>query len=282
MPSLSYRQKRLLGQVAAYIVGAIIIIYCLSPIAWIFLTSIKPPGQEIEIPVRYLPSYISFENYWGMINKIQFLSYLLNSIIIASVTTILVLALASLSAYAISRLRFRFRTASLLTILVVGMMPSIVMIAPVFFLIRELGLINSYLGIIIPHTIFALPVAVWLLASYFAQLPFDLEDAAKVDGYNPFQVYYKIVMPLSAPGLFSAGILAFINSWGEFMFALTITHDIGSRTALVAIATLPGAFHLRWGWISAGVVLSLVPTLVIVLVFQKWVIQGLTAGAVKY
>jgi len=282
MVSLSYRQKRLLSQTIMYAVAAIIVIYCLFPIAWIFITSIKPPGAEFHIPIEYIPSKVSLDNYIEIFVKHKFHYYLLNSLVVASATTILVLAIGSLSAYAIARLRFRFRILSLLTILVVGMMPSIVMILPIFLIIRELGLMNTWLGLIITHTIFSLPIAVWLLASYFAELPFDLEDAAKIDGYTPFSIYRKIIMPLSVPGLFSAGILAFIASWGEFMFALTLTHTIQARTALVLITTLPGAYHLKWGMINAGVILTLIPIIVIVLVFQKWVMRGLTAGAVKY
>ena len=282
MVSLSYRQKRLLSQTIMYAVAAIIVIYCLFPIAWIFITSIKPPGAEFHIPIEYIPSKVSLDNYIEIFVKHKFHYYLLNSLVVASATTILVLAIGSLSAYAIARLRVRFRILSLLTILVVGMMPSIVMILPIFLIIRELGLMNTWLGLIITHTIFSLPIAVWLLASYFAELPFDLEDAAKIDGYTPFSIYRKIIMPLSVPGLFSAGILAFIASWGEFMFALTLTHTIQARTALVLITTLPGAYHLKWGMINAGVILTLIPIIVIVLVFQKWVMRGLTAGAVKY
>ena len=282
MVSLSYRQKRLLSQTMMYAVAAIIMIYCLFPIAWIFITSIKPPGAEFHIPIEYIPSKVSLDNYIEIFVEHKFHYYLLNSLVVASATTILVLAIGSLSAYAIARLRFKFRISSLLTILVVGMMPSIVMILPIFLIIRELGLMNTWLGLIITHAVFSLPITVWLLASYFAELPFDLEDAAKIDGYTPSSIYRKIIMPLSVPGLFSAGILAFIASWGEFMFALTLTHTIQARTALVLITTLPGAYHLKWGMINAGVILTLIPIIVIVLVFQKWVMRGLTAGAVKY
>ncbi|MDH5267123.1 MAG: carbohydrate ABC transporter permease [Candidatus Bathyarchaeota archaeon] len=282
MVSLSYRQKRLLSQTIMYAVAAIIMIYCLFPIAWIFITSIKPPGAEFHIPIEYIPSKVSLDNYIEIFVEHKFHYYLLNSLVVASATTILVLAIGSLSAYAIARLRFKFRISSLLTILVVGMMPSIVMILPIFLIIRELGLMNTWLGLIITHAVFSLPITVWLLASYFAELPFDLEDAAKIDGYTPSSIYRKIIMPLSVPGLFSAGILAFIASWGEFMFALTLTHTIQARTALVLITTLPGAYHLKWGMINAGVILTLIPIIVIVLVFQKWVMRGLTAGAVKY
>jgi multiple sugar transport system permease protein len=282
MVSLTYRQKRLLSQTIMYAVAAIIIIYCLFPIAWIFVTSIKPPGAEFQIPIEYVPSKASLDNYMEIFVEHEFHFYLLNSLVVASAATILALGIGSLSAYAIARLRFRFRISSLLTILVVGMMPSVVMILPIFLIIRELGLMNTWLGLIIPHAVFSLPITVWLLASYFAELPFDLEDAAKIDGYTPFSIYRKIIMPLSVPGLFSAGILAFIASWGEFMFALTLTHTIQARTALVLITTLPGAYHLKWGMINAGVILTLIPIIVIVLVFQKWVMRGLTAGAVKY
>lgn len=282
MVSLSYRQKRLLSQTITYAVAAVIMIYCLFPIAWIFITSIKSPGAEFSIPIEYMPSKVSLDNYIEIFAEHKFHYYLLNSLVVASAATVLALAIGSLSAYAIARLRFRFKTSSLLTILVVGMMPGIVMILPIFLIIRELGLMNSWLGLIIPHAVFSLPITVWLLASYFAELPFDLEDAAKIDGYTPFSIYRKIIMPLSVPGLFSAGILAFIASWGEFMFALTLTHTIQARTALVLIATLPGAYHLKWGMINAGVILTLIPIIVIVLVFQKWVMRGLTAGAVKY
>jgi multiple sugar transport system permease protein len=207
---------------------------------------------------------------------------IMNSLIVSGSVVVLNLFLASLAAYAIARLRFRWKIHSLLFLWMAGMIPPVVTIAPVFVLLRALGLLQSLPGLIIPYTIYTLPLSIWLLSAYFAELPWELEDAGKIDGYNPLKVYWYIVLPLTKPGLFSAGIFAFLASWGEFMFANAVTMGIDKvRTIPVSILQFSYEFRFQWTWIAAGIVITIVLVATVTLIFQRWIIQGLSAGSVK-
>jgi multiple sugar transport system permease protein len=270
--------------VSSVLLTALIAAWCLTPLYWIIITSLKVPGSEFRLPVEYWPSRLSIESYevvLGPTFRIQ--NAILNSLIVSSAVTAAALFLASLSAYAIARLRFRYRIESLLLLQIAGMVPAIVVIGPTFVLLRSLGLLATLPGMILPNISYNLPLSSWLMASYFAGLPFELEDAAKVDGQTPFRIFWQIVLPLAAPGLFSAGVLAFLGSWGEFILAFTVSLGLPRvQTVPVAVIGFSQAFQLQWSWVSAGIVLSLLPLIVTVLIFQKWVIRGLTAGALKY
>ena len=207
---------------------------------------------------------------------------ILNSLIVSTTAMLGTLLFGSLAAYTIARLRFRYKVESLITIQIAGMIPPIVVIAPTFVLVRSMGLLGTLSGMALPNMAYGIPLTTWLLASYFANLPFELEDAARVDGASPLRIFWQIILPLAAPGLFSAGVIAFLGSWGEFMLALTVGLGLPHiQTVPVAIQSYSQAFQLQWAWVSAGTVLSLLPVIVLVLVFQKWVIHGLVAGAVQ-
>jgi multiple sugar transport system permease protein len=261
-----------------------IVLFSLFPLYWIVLTSFKTPGTELQKPVTYWPAAPSLESYQTVLGpgfRVQ--DAILNSLIVSSSVTLGALLLAALSAYAIARLRFRYKFQSLILIQVAGMVPPIVVIAPTFVLIRWLGLLSSLPGLIIPNIVYNIPLSTWLIAATFAGLPFELEDAAKVDGYAPLSIFWRVMLPLAAPGLFSAGVLAFLGSWGEFMLAFAVSLGLPqAQTVPVAVLSFSQAFELQWAWVSAGIVLSLLPVIVLVLVFQRLVIRGLTAGAVKY
>ncbi|MDI7277819.1 MAG: carbohydrate ABC transporter permease [Anaerolineae bacterium] len=279
----SLRRMKALNRVLSPVLVGLIAIYSLAPFFWILVTSLKPPGTEFRLPVEYWPARPTLESYRTVLGEFNFAVALRNSFIVASAVAVLVLLIGSLSAYAIARLRFRFKLESLVLVLVGGTIPWVVTIAPIFRVIRDLGLLQSLPGIILPHVAYFMPLSVWLLTSYFVQLPFDLEDAAKTDGYAPFQVFWRVIMPLSSPGLFSTGVFVFLGSWGEFMVALTIGMGLpGAQTVPVAVLGFSQQFRLQWSWVSAGIVLSLIPVVAIVMIFQRWVIRGLTAGAVKY
>jgi multiple sugar transport system permease protein len=279
-----YPYRKPIHTAASVAVTVLVALFCLTPLYWILLTSLKEPGTEFRLPVRYLPADISLESYQVVLGPdFRMQDAIRNSLIVSSAVTIGALLLAALAAYAIARLRFRYKIQSLLLIQAGGMVPAIVVIAPTFVLIRSLGLLSTLPGLILPNIAYSIPLSTWLLASYFANLPFELEDAAKVDGYPPLQVFWRVMLPLAAPGLFSAGVLVFLGSWGEFMLALTVSLGLPqAQTVPVAVMSFSQAFQLQWAWVSAGIVLSLIPVITLVLIFQRWVIQGLTAGAVKY
>jgi multiple sugar transport system permease protein len=265
-------------------VTAVVALFSLLPLYWVLITSFKRPGTEFRLPLRAWPAEISLESYQTVLGPgFEVQRAILNSLIVSSVVTAGALLLAALAAYAIARLRFRYKVQSLVVIQMAGMVPAIVVIAPTFVLIRSLGLLSSLPGLILPNIAYSIPLSTWLIATYFANLPFELEDAAQVDGWPPFQVFWRVMLPLAAPGLFSAGVLVFLGSWGEFMLALTISLGLPeAQTVPVAILGFSQAFQLQWAWVSAGIILSLLPVIALVLIFQRAVIQGLTAGAVRY
>ena len=276
--------RRPLHLLASLAVTAAVALFSLLPLYWVLITSLKRPGTEFRLPLRAWPAEISWESYLTVLGPgFEVQRAILNSLIVSSAVTAGALFLAALAAYAIARLRFRYKVQSLVLIQMAGMVPAIVVIAPTFVLIRSLGLLSSLPGLILPNIAYSIPLSTWLIATYFANLPFELEDAAQVDGWPPFQVFWRVMLPLAAPGLFSAGMLVFLGSWGEFMLALTISLGLPeAQTVPVAILGFSQAFQLQWAWVSAGIILSLAPVIALVLIFQRTVIQGLTAGAVRY
>ncbi len=281
---MTRRQRELLHKVLSVLVTVLLAVFALFPLYWIVLTSFKEPGTEFRHPITYWPTELSVEAYKTILGP-DFLVQraILNSFIVSACTTVGTLFISSLSAYTIARLRFRYKWTSLLFIQIASMLPPVIVIAPTFLIVRAMGLLGQLPGLIIPNIVYNIPMSTWLIASYFAGLPFELEDAAKVDGSPPFKIFWQIMLPLTAPGLFSAGVIAFLGSWGEFMLATTITMGLPRvQTVPVAIMSYSMAFMQQWTWISAGIVLSLVPVVALVLIFQKWVVQGLTIGSAKY
>jgi multiple sugar transport system permease protein len=277
-------QRDVIHKVLSVLVTLVVAAFALFPLYWILLTSFKTPGTEFRHPITYWPTEFSVDAYKTILGP-DFLVQraILNSFIVSACTTAGTLFIASLSAYTIARLRFRYKWGSLLFIQIASMLPPVIVIAPTFLIVRAMGLLGQLPGLIIPNIVYNIPMSTWLIASYFAGLPFELEDAAKVDGSPPFKIFWQIMLPLTAPGLFSAGVIAFLGSWGEFMLATTITMGLPRvQTVPVAIMSYSMAFMQQWTWISAGIVLSLVPVIALVLIFQKWVVQGLTIGSAKY
>jgi multiple sugar transport system permease protein len=208
---------------------------------------------------------------------------LLNSLVVSSCVTVGVLALATLAAFALAHLRFRYKVQSLFLMQLAGMTPPVVVLVPTFVVLRKLGLLSTLTGLILPNIAYNLPLGTWLLTVTFVTLHRDLVDAARIDGHRPLSILWRVILPLALPGLFATGVLAFVGSWGEFMLAFTISMGLPqAQTCPVAILGFSQAFELQWAWVSAGIVLSVMPPLVLVLVFQRYVAEGLTAGAVKY
>lgn len=277
------RQESFAHRAVSVAIIILIAIWCLAPLAWIGVTSVKPAGTEYRIPVEYWPQRPTLENYRTVIGeRFGILRSVLNSMVVSTGSLVGTLMLATLSAYAIARLRFRYRWTTLYGMQIAGMIPPIVVIAPTFVLLRSLGLIRTYWAMILPNMVYALPLSSFLIASYFANIPFELEDAARVDGAGTFRTVFRVILPVAAPGIFSAGVLAFLGSWGEFMLANTVS--IGRwevETVPVAILSLSQAFQLQWSWVAAGTVLTLIPIVIGVLVFQRFVVTGLSAGATR-
>lgn len=277
------RNNKIIDRGLSLLATLVITLFCMIPLLWVFSTSLKPMGTEYLKPVTLWPQEPTLNAYRAVIRELGFLTPLRNSFIVSLSTAALCLVVSSTAAYAVARLRFRYKIQSLMLLQLGAMIPPVVTIAPTFVLLKEIGLLKSLPAMVIPNVFYSVPLATWLLASYYAELPWELEDAAKVDGYKPFQIFLRVIIPLSLPGMFAAGMFAFIGSYGEFMLASVVTLGIEDvQTIPVAIQNFSFAFRQQWTWISAGIVLALLPVVGIVLVFQRWVIRGLTAGAVKY
>jgi multiple sugar transport system permease protein len=263
-------------------VGSLLVIaYALLPVAWIGALSLKPAADLNDN--RFIPREVSLEHYRAIFQDPQFPAALRNSLGIASLSTVLSVILAMFAAYAIVRLRFRGRRLVLGAALSIGMFPPVAVIGPLFNLWRSVGLFDTWLGLILPYMTFTLPLAIWTLAAFFREIPWDLDQAARVDGATPSQAFRHVIAPLAAPGVFTAAILVFIFAWNDFLFAAALTSTDQARTVPAAIAFFTGSsrFELPTGSIAAASMVVTVPLGAVILFFQRRIIAGLTAGAVK-
>jgi len=260
---------------------AAIVVFCLFPFYWIVAMSLKTGADLAESSV--IPPNPTLKNYESIFRNDDFVRALLNSTIIALATTALALTVGSFCAYALARLRFKGKFGILALVLSISTFPAIAIAAPLFRLWSDIGIYNTLIGLIIPNLTFALPLAIYILVSFFKEIPKDLEEAALVDGATYFQAFRKVVVPLAAPGLATAGILTFIATWNEFLLAITLTSSPAARPVPAAIAFFGGStqFEIPYGTITAASVTISLPLIVMVLLFQKRIVAGLTAGAVK-
>jgi len=262
-----------------------VLIFALIPVTWIISLSFKTPESVTD--GRFIPANWTLDNYKvlfeGGIDDSPFIKPLINSIVIALVSTTIAIVLAAFAAYAIARLDFPGKAAILAGALAIAMFPAISTVGPLFDMWRSIGLYDTYLGLIIPYLTFALPLAIYTLVAFFREIPWDLEEAAAVDGATPLQAFRRVIIPLAAPGTFTAAILVFIFAWNDFLFAITLTSSDNARTVPAALAFFTGEsqFTAPTGNIAAAAVIVTVPIILFVLFFQRRIVAGLTAGAVK-
>ena len=278
---MNRKAKKLLGRIAFYLFLALIVFYTVFPFYWAIVSSLKA-GSEL-FKVEFWPSNPAWDNYVAVFREQPFGRNIVNSVFVAVSTVLLSLCLAVAAAYALGRIQFRGRTTLLFVVLGVSMFPQIAVLSGMFELIRALGLYNNLLALTLSYMIFTLPFTVWVLTTFMRELPKELEEAAIVDGAKPYTIVTKVFMPLMGPALATTGLLAFIAAWNEFLFALTFTLSSEQRTVPVAIALISGAssYELPWGNIMAASVIVTVPLILLVLIFQRAIVSGLTAGAVK-
>ena len=266
---------------AFYAFVVVIVVISIFPFYYAILTSLKS-GTAI-FRINYFPVDFSFQNYATVMTGRNFVRSVINSVLVAGTTVLLALFLAVTASYALSRVRFRGRALLLVTILGVSMFPQIAVLAGLFELVRFLGIYNTPWAMVLSYTIFTLPFTVWVLTTFMRDLPIEIEEAAIIDGATPWVIITKVFMPLLWPALVTTGLLAFIGAWNEFLFALTFTISETQRTVPVAIALLSGASEqeIPWGPIMAASVIVTVPLVALVLIFQRKIVAGLTAGGVK-
>jgi multiple sugar transport system permease protein len=274
--SYSWRQR------AGWIVGiAVVVLFALIPVAWIVSLSLKDPATLAD--GSFFPTKVTWQNYENLFELNTFLYALRNSLGIAAIATLISIVLAAMTAYALARLNFAGKAMILSGALAIAMFPPISITGSLFALWRQVGLFDTWLGLIIPYMTFALPLAIYTLSAFFREIPWELEQAAAVDGASPFQAFTKVIVPLAAPGVFTAAILVFIFCWNDFLFATTLTSTDASRTVPATLAFFTGGsqFQDPTGSIAAAAVIVTIPIVIMVLIFQRRIVAGLTAGAVK-
>ena len=252
----------------------------LVPLYWTLVASLTPENRLFGTP-SLLPGMLVVDHYRALFEARDFWIPIRNSLVVAGLTTLLSVTLGSACAYALARMAFPGKTLTLALVLAVSMFPQISIVSPLYLVLREVGLLNTYPGLVLPYMTFAMPLTIWLLVGFFRQLPADLEEAAFMDGAGRLRTIWEVVLPISAPGLATAAILTFLYSWNEFLFALSFAMGPERYTVPVAIALFRGQYQVPWGEILAAAMVASVPVAVIILVAQRRIVSGLTAGAVK-
>ena len=271
---LSVRLPKYLGLLLLIVGG-------LFPLVWIALTSLKSGVELQQFPVAYLPSHPAWGNYLRVFTEQPFATFFLNSLIVSGASTLLCVGVASLAAYALARLKLRGRGLYTTLVVVFSMFPVISLVVPLFRILRGANLLNTYPALILPYTALSLPVAILVLIAFFGSIPRDLEAAAMIDGCSRLGALRLVVVPLSAPGIVTAALLVFVNSWNEFLLALSFNTTPAMRTVSVGVTLYQGEFAFPWPLISAAIVIAVVPLVLLIVIFQKRFVTGLTAGGVK-
>ncbi len=265
-----------------FFAAAIVVINGFFPAIWILLTSFKSSIELFRKPITYWPAEPTLQNYVvAAIEQPLFQVFMKNSVIVALLSTVVSLVVASFAAYAIARLNLKHRQLILTAIIASSMFPLVTLLVPIFETMRALGWLNSYMALVFPYVVLNLPVCTLILVSFFQSIPRDLENAAMIDGCTRFGTLWRVVLPLSAPGVFTAGILAFVNAWDEFLLALSLNSSAAMRTLPVGITLYQGEFTFPWPIIAAALVVAIVPVAIVIAIFQERVVGGLTAGGLK-
>lgn len=282
MRYISVRRRRIIGNSFIYISLIVICVGIIIPFLWMISTSFKQPDEIFSSKPKWLPKEFNFDNFVGIWTRKFFLQCFKNSIIISITTMVATIIVATLAGYGISRFQFKGRLFFSILLIVVQIFPGMLMIIPLFTIMNKLHLIDTYIVVVIAHCTFALPFCTWMLKGYFDTVPTSFEEAALLDGCNRLQVLYRIIMPLALPGIIAVAMFAFVLSWQEYLFALTLTRSEQARTLVLAIAMMQGQHgSVNWGEIMAGSIIACIPGLVIFLLLERYLIQGFTSGGVK-
>ncbi len=280
---MRYRRRKGISRIVNPLNAAVlgVSIFVLLPIYWLVASSFKTSVNIGASPPQYFPDPISFTNYSTAFVHYGFGRYFLNSVVVTVFATLLVLGIGSLAGYAMGRLPMRGKAPMLVTLLVISVFPEIAVVSPLYLLMRDLGWLGSYQALIIPYTAFNLPFAIWILRNYFMVIPKEMEETSRIDGATTMRTFWSVILPQALPGLFTAGVFTFTACWTEFLMALTFDNTNSFRTIPVGIALFGSPNVIPYGTIFAASVVAVVPVGILVLVFRKFVVSGLTAGAVK-
>ncbi|GAB4223551.1 MAG: carbohydrate ABC transporter permease [Spirochaetales bacterium] len=275
------RKGRTLQRILTLHIPLLLIVgFALAPYVWTFITSITPEEDLYLSEFRYFPSNPTGTNYLRLFSRIDYGRNILDSLIVASSTMLLGLCITVPASYAFSRYRFRGRTVLLTQFLVINMFPIVLLLVPLFILMRVLGLMDTHLSLIIAYSTFTIPFSTWMLTGFFNAIPRELDEAAQIDGCNRLTTLIRVVLPVALPGISATGIYVFITAWNEFLYAAILTGS-NVRTIPIALQNMIGEFQIAWGLLTAGGVVSAVPVIVLFFFIQRQLIHGMTAGAVK-
>jgi len=282
--------RRAAGRVVVYGLVLLVAAWLIGPFLWLFVSSISYQRNLLARPLSFVPPEVTADNYRMVLGLVRFhaenqaakiLPSMLNSLVVAGVVTVVNLLLGTTAGYAYARFRFPLRTVSLFALLFTRMLPTVVLIPAYFLMFRALGLQNSLTGLVIAYCSFTLPFTVWIMKAYFETIPRDLDKSALVDGCNRLQAYYRVVLPVSGPGLVAGGAFTFMLCWNEFIVAQVLNTKLGTTTLPPVIAGMNGQVNVDYSVIAASGFLAAVPAVLLVLCFQKYMVQGLTAGSIK-
>lgn len=275
------RSRTLIGRIAAYVALTFFAIVSVYPVTQIITISLRPADQLLSTSLAFIPEGASLDNYRELVYETPFLTWLLNSFFVALVVTITGVALASTAGYALSRFRFMGRGALLSGLLVTQMFPATMLLLPLYVMLIQLQLLNSFIGIIIIYTATALPFCVWQMKGYYDTIPPALEEAARIDGCTPWQVFYHVVFPLAAPALVITALFSFMTAWNEYVVANVVLQDTDMFTLPLGLKLFQSTLTTKWGLYAAGSLLVSIPVVALFLFLSRYLISGLTLGAVK-
>jgi multiple sugar transport system permease protein len=280
MATTRYRGDLLLN-ILTYLVLAALAVFCLGPLLWTLITSFKDESEIITARVAYIPSHLTVDNYVKLWSQSNYPTLIINSLLVTAMTVFICVLTGTIAAYAFSRFTFRGRTQLMLGYLVIRMFPAVLMIIPLFILLRNIGLLDNRFGLAVAYTSFLLPLYVWMLKGFFDAAPKELEAAARIDGSTRLGAMFRIVIPIARNGLVATSVFVAIAAWNEYLFALMLTTSEGSRTWPVGLQLMIGEYSLPWGMLAAGGMISIAPVIVLFAIVQRWMVAGITAGAVK-
>ncbi len=277
----SSRKKRIRRALIVHTSLIILTFVILLPVIWMFLTSLKPTAETLSFPPKLLPENPSFQNYLSAWRNMRLGTYFFNSLYVSLMTTFVAVFFGCMGGYALARFRMKGEKLYLMFILMTRMFPAVIFLIPFFIVMRNLQLIDSFTGLIISYTVFALPFSIWLLRGFFRNIPSELEEAARIDGCTRLKAFTKIILPLSAPGIAATAVFCFIMAWNEFMFANSLIMSDSKRMLTVALVASIDDFVVRWNELMAGGLITTLPVIVFYVFMQKYITGGLTEGSVK-
>jgi ABC-type glycerol-3-phosphate transport system permease component len=268
-----------------YIALISLTMFILVPFIWLFYSSFRTESAMFSGKFFENPNGLMIKHYFNVFQSGggtgNFIGYFKNSILIAAITTLVVVTISVFGAYSLSRFHLKFKNAFIITMLLSNMFPWVLLVIPIFGLLFTMNLIDSYTGIIFPHIILGLPFSIWLIKGYFDGVPKELDEAAMIDGLGPFQTLIKVILPVAAPGIVVASFYSFMVSWGDFLFVSVISQSMDTKTLPIGLNNFFGSTQVAWGSINAATVISIIPTILLFSMLQKWIVEGLTSGAVK-